>query len=55
VRRRGFGKNGRFLLALPSNGSDAADEARPPNRVGNGNGFDHEHAGLSVPSEFSIS
>jgi hypothetical protein len=23
VRREGFGKDGRFLLALPSNGSDA--------------------------------
>ena len=31
VRREGFGKEGRFLLALPSNGSDAAEGARDPN------------------------
>jgi len=30
VRREGFGKDGGFLLALPSNGSDAADEVRCP-------------------------
>src|SRR5207249_1485213 len=42
VRRQGFGKDGRFLLGLPSNGSDAADGATKRNGVGNGNGFDHE-------------
>jgi hypothetical protein len=42
VRRQGFGKDGRFLLVLPSNGTDPADGATRPN--GNGNGFDHEDA-----------
>src|SRR5207302_3372936 len=40
---------GRFLLALPPNGSDAADETSHSNGVGNGNGFDHEHAQPAVP------
>src|SRR5438094_9121956 len=31
VRRQGFGPDGRFLLALPSNGSDAAAVASPSN------------------------
>src|SRR5438093_7765023 len=52
VRRQGFGKEGRFLLALPSNGADPADRATQPN--GNGNGLDHEHVGQSVPSGFSV-
>ena len=30
VRREGFGKEGRFLLALPSNGCHAADGATQP-------------------------
>ena len=55
VRRQGFGKDGRFLLALPSNGSDAADGARHANGVRNGNGFDHEDAQLAVPPGFSVS
>ena len=55
VRREGFGKDGRFLLALQSNGSDAAEGARDANRLGNGNGFDHEDAGLSVPNGFPVS
>ncbi len=54
VRRQGF-TDGRFLLALPSNGSDAADGERQPNGVGNGNGFDHEDAEVAVPTEFSVS
>ena len=52
VRRQGF-KDGRFLLALPSNGSDGADQASSSN--GDGNGFDHEHAGLLAPSDSSVS
>ena len=55
VRREGFGKDGRFLLALPSKGSGAAQEAKVPNGAGNGNGLDHEGAGLSVPSGFPFS
>ena len=55
VRREGFGKDGGFLLALPSNGSDAADQAAKVNAPGNGNGFDHEHAQLAVPRGFSVS
>jgi hypothetical protein len=53
VRRQGFGKDGRFLLALPSNGAHAADGARQPNGVGNG--FDHDHAQLAVPNGFPVS
>ncbi len=53
VRREGFGKDGRFLLALPSNGSDLAAEARQSN--GAGNGLDHEDAGLTTPSGFPVS
>jgi len=53
VRRQGFGKDGRFLLALPSNGADAVDGARQSN--GNGNGFDHKHVELAVPSGFPVS
>ena len=53
VRREGFGKDGRFLLALPSNGSDAVDGVRQSK--GAGNGLDHEHAELAVPSGFSVS
>jgi hypothetical protein len=52
VRRQGF-KDGRFLLALPPNGSDAADGATQPKS--NGNGLDHDHAALSAPSGFSVS
>ncbi len=48
VRREGFGKDGGLLLALPPNGADAAAGAKQSNRVGNGNGLDHE-AGLTVP------
>jgi hypothetical protein len=55
VRREGFGKDGKFLLALPSNGSDAADGVTQPNSVGNGNGFDHEHVEPAVPSGFPVS
>jgi len=54
VRRQGFGKDGRFLLALP-NGSDAAAAAKQSNGVGNGNGLDHEDAEVAVPSGFSVS
>ena len=50
VRRQGF-KDGRFLLALPSNGSDAAEGVRQPN--GNGNGLDHHKP--VVPNGFSVS
>ena len=63
VRREGFGKDGRFLLALPSNGSDAAHGAGQPNGAGNGNGngnangrgngFDHEPP--VTPNGFSVS
>jgi len=53
VRRQGFGKDGRFLLALPANGNDPPDGARQSN--GNGNGFDHEDAGLTTPSGFPVS
>ncbi len=53
VRREGFGKDGRFFLALPSKGSDAAEGARKP--VGVGNGLDHEDAGLTTPSGFPVS
>ena len=52
VRREGFGKDGKFLLALPLNGFDA-DGARKPNGVGNG--LDHEDAGLTTPSGFPLS
>ena len=56
VRRQGFGKDGRFLLALPSNACDGTGEvASPSNGAGNGNGLDHEDAGLSVPPGFSVS
>ena len=51
VRRQGFGKDGRFLLGPPSNGSGAAVEAREPNGVSNGNGFDREHAGSGPASD----
>jgi len=51
VRREGFGKDGRLLLALPTNGLDTADGATQRN----GNGSVHEGVGLSVPSGFSIS
>ena len=53
VRREGF-KDGKFLLALPPNSSDAADGATQPNGVGNGNGFDHDHEQLPIPSGFSV-
>jgi len=53
VRRQGFGKDGRFLLGLPSNGSDGAEGATQPNGVGNG--FNHGHAEPVVPSGFSVS
>ena len=55
VRRQGFGSDGRFLLALPPKDSDAAGVASPSNGAGNGNGLDHEDAGLSVPPGFSVS
>ena len=56
VRRQGFGKDGRFLLALPSNVSDTAPGVRQPNGNGNGNGLDHnEHAELTVPPGFRVS
>jgi hypothetical protein len=49
--RQGF-TDGRFLLALPSNGTDPADRERKPNGASNGNGLDHEKPvvlnGLSV-------
>jgi len=51
VRREGFGKDGRLLLALPTNGLDTADGATQRN----GNGSVHEGVGLSVPSGFYIS
>jgi hypothetical protein len=52
VRRQGF-KDGRFLLVLPSNGSDGSDTE---NRInGTGNGLGHEHTGLSASSGFSMS
>jgi len=51
VRRQGFGKDGRFLLALPSNGSGAADGAKQGN--GDGNGLDREQP--VVPNGFSVS
>jgi hypothetical protein len=59
VRRQGFGKDGRFLLALPSNGTDPADGAKRTNGNangngnGNGNGLDHEQP--VVPNGFSVS
>ena len=53
VRRQGFGKDGRFLLVLPSNDTDPADGAGKPNGVGNG--LDHEDAGLTTPSGFPVS
>ena len=55
VRRQGFGKEGRFLLTLPSNGSDAGDGAGKVNGVGNGNGLDREHAPVGVPSRLPVS
>jgi len=55
VRREGFGKDGRFLLALRSNDTDPADEVRRPSVFGNGNGFNDQHAGLSVPPGFPVS
>ena len=57
VRRHGFGKDGRFLLALPSNACDGTGEVSPSNGAGsrNGNGFDHEDAGLLVPSGIPVS
>jgi len=54
VRRQGF-KDGKFLLALPPNGADAAGGVTQPNGVSNGNGFDHEDAQLPTPSGFSVS
>src|SRR5207302_9031742 len=41
VRREGFGKDGRFLLALPSNGTEVVDGATRTNGNGHGNGLDH--------------
>jgi hypothetical protein len=54
VRREGFGRDGRFLLALPSNGSDTADQAATFNTPGKGNGFDREHTQPAVPSDSAI-
>jgi hypothetical protein len=48
VRRQGFGKDGRFLLALPSNGTDPLDGARESN--GNGYGLDHADSSPRVGS-----
>src|SRR2546421_58583 len=45
----------RALLALPPKDSDAAGVASPSNGARNGNGLDHEGAGLSVPPGFSPS
>ena len=53
VRREGFGKDGRFILALPSNGSDAGGEARRSN--GASNGLDHRGSGFSAPGGFPVS
>ena len=47
VRREGFGKDGRLLLALPTNGLDTADGATPRN----GNGSLHEGVGLSCRAD----
>ena len=55
VPREGSGRDGRFLLALPSSGSDSAVEAREPNGAGNGNGFDQEHAQLDAPGGLPVS
>jgi len=55
VRRQGFGTDGRFLLALPSNGTDSADGVRKSNGAGNGNGLDHEDAQLDAPGGFPVS
>ena len=59
VRRQGFGKDGRFLLALPSNGPSAAaadgEGVRHSNGNGHGNGFGHKHVELAVPSGFPVS
>jgi len=52
VRRQGF-KDGRFILALPSNGSDASDGATRTNGNGHGNGLDHEKP--VVPNGFFVS
>jgi len=53
VRREGFGTDGRFLLALPSNGSDAADEAKARKVPRNGKRFRSRAGGtisaLAVP------
>jgi len=38
VRREGFGKDGRFLLALPGNGVETAEKVTPPSADGSGNG-----------------
>ena len=51
VRRQGFGKEGRFPLALPPNGSGASDGATRTN--GNGNGLGHEQP--VMPNGFSVS
>jgi hypothetical protein len=55
VRRQGFGKDGRFLLALPSNGASPAEASRKSNgnSYGNGNGLDHEQPVVS--NGFSVS
>src|SRR5438094_490203 len=57
VRRQGFGKDGRFLLALPSNARDGTGEVSPSNGAGNrnGNGFDQEGAEVAVPSGIPVS
>jgi len=46
--------DGRFSLALPSNGVETADEMTQPNGVGNGNGIDHGDVQLTVPSGFPV-
>ena len=53
VRRQGFGKDGRFLLTLPSNGTEVVDGSRKSNGASNGNGLDHEQP--AVPPGFSVS
>ena len=54
VRRQGF-KDGRFLLALPSNCSDAADGTTRTNGASNGNGNGLDHETPVVPNGFSVS
>ncbi len=52
VRRQGF-KDGRFLLALPADGTHTLDGVNGTNGVNNGNG--HDDHPLAVPNGFSVS